>query len=206
MSERTWSPITKSPSVAGFTLIELLVVMLVGAVLLASFTGFYVAQQRTFRRHQIEIETSQALRTALEQISRDLRAAGRDPLGTAGAGITLADGAEVDFTLDANNDGAVGASDPNETKKFRRNGSAIESYRADQATPWTALASYVSGAASVFSYRKCDGTLIASLPASATDRAAIARIDITLTVTRSGGISLSRTETESVRLRNKACP
>ncbi|MGH7897345.1 MAG: hypothetical protein ACREQQ_05285, partial [Candidatus Binatia bacterium] len=125
--------------------------------------------------------------------------------GSAGAGITFADGAEVDFTLDANNDGAVAAADPNESKRFRRSGATIESFRAGEAVPWTTLANFISPDGAVFSYRRCDSSPITVLPASAADLAAIARIDIALTVTRTGGISLSRTQTESVRLRNKVC-
>ena len=53
--------ITKS-SDRGFTIIELLVVFVVGLVMLAGFTTFYLSQQRVVRHHQAEIQLSQELR------------------------------------------------------------------------------------------------------------------------------------------------
>ena len=197
---------TTSTDRAGFTLVELLVVLVVGMGLLGAFSGFNLAEQRALRRHQVEIASSQSLRNALEQMSRDLRSAGLDPTGTAGAGITLADVAEVDFTLDGDASGAVSSTDPNETKKFNRSGTTIQSYQAGSTGSWVTLADYVAPSGTIFAYYRCDGTEITTLPASATDRAAIARIDITLTVNGVGGVTLSRTEAESVRLRNKVCP
>src|ERR1051325_3486429 len=73
-----WSTTMCSRSNAGFTLVELLVVIVVAGLLLAGFTTFYVSQQRALRHHQIEIEASQLLRTAIEQITRDVRSARRD--------------------------------------------------------------------------------------------------------------------------------
>src|SRR2546423_3520983 len=102
----------------GFTLTELLVVMVVAAVLLAGFTGFYLSEQRALKHDQIEIETSQALRTALEQMSRNIRTARKDLTrdyltGTGGALPTFptANANAIEFQLDANNDGALAAND-----------------------------------------------------------------------------------------------
>jgi type IV pilus assembly protein PilW len=185
-------------------LVELLVSVLVSLAVLAGFTAFYVAQQRSFRRHQIEIAASQSLRNALEQMSRDLRSAGLDPTGGSGAGLTLADTAEVDFTLDADADGAVSSTDPAESKRFRLNGTTIESYQAGSTGSWVPLADSVSGL--TLSYYACGQTSpMASLPLSSADRAAVVRIDISVTVGGSGGITLTRQETESVRLRNRVC-
>jgi prepilin-type N-terminal cleavage/methylation domain-containing protein len=209
MQERRSRP-TTSISSRGFTVIEVLVALLIAVVVLSTFTGFYVAQQRGFRRHQVEIASSQSLRNTLEQMSRDLRAAGLDPLASAGAGIGLADARQVDFTLDGNADGVIGATDPAETKKFRQNGTTVESYQAGVAGSWITLGDFIAPAGTppgpIFRYFRCDGTEVTILPASSSDRAAIARVDMSLTVTGVGGIELSRAETESVRLRNKVCP
>lgn len=182
-------------------MVELLVSLAVSLAVLAAFTGFYAAQQRSFRRHQVEIAASQSLRNALEQISRDLRSAGLDPTGGGTPGLTLADATEVDFTLDADLDGFT--SGAAETKKFRWSGTTVESYQAGSAT-WLPLADSVTGLA--FGYYACGGTTpLTPLPLDAAARATVMRIDVTLTVGGSGGITLSRSETESVRLRNEAC-
>jgi Tfp pilus assembly protein PilW len=185
-------------------LVELLVSVLVSLAVLAGFTAFYVAQQRSFRRHQVEIAASQSLRSALEQMSRDLRSAALDPTGGSGAGLTLADAAEVDFTLDADADGAVSSADPAESKRFRLNGTTLESYQAGSMGSWVPLADSVS--ALTLSYYACGQTSpMTPLPLSSANRAAVIRIDIAVTVEGSGGIALARQEIESVRLRNRAC-
>jgi Tfp pilus assembly protein PilW len=174
--------------------------------LLSAFTTFFVTQQRSFQRHRVEIASSQSLRNALEQISRELRSAGFDPTSGAAAGVTLADTAEVDFTLDANMNGVIDGADPSETRKFRRNGTTIESYQSGTLGSWLPLADFAASSGVVFRYFRCDETEITTLPASTADRALLARIDVSLTMTGVGGVGLSRTETESVRLRNQVCP
>jgi prepilin-type N-terminal cleavage/methylation domain-containing protein len=196
----------------GFTLVELLVVMIVAGLLLAGFTAFYLSEQRAFRHHQIEVETSQALRTALEQISRDLRSARKDisydffvtpPPSLVGRPTFItADVSEVRFELDANDDGAVTANDPAEHRGYRLSGSTIEQYDASTNT-WVTLADFVS--ALTLTYWDCTH---AALTAPVATPNSIKSIDISITVSRPmvGGLPVVRTETESVQLRNVRCP
>ncbi len=203
---------TISASNRGFTLVELLVVIVVCALLMAGFTGFYVSEQRAAKHHQIEIETSQALRTAMDQMARDLRSARMDLSGSAAPKILAADAQTIEFQLDADDDGVVTATAPNEHKGFELSGTDLLKLDATAGgDPWTGnvLADNVvlpnGGAGLTLTYRRCDGTTFS--PATQADRDLIAAIDISLTVTRSviGGLPLTRTETESVRLRNKPC-
>jgi prepilin-type N-terminal cleavage/methylation domain-containing protein len=207
----------------GFTLIELLVVAAVAGVLLAGFTAFYLSQQRAVRHHQIEIETSQELRTALEQISRDLRSARKDitydfnasppptPVPVGRPTFVTADTSNVEFTLDANDNGVVDAdgTGPNligllEHKGYRWNGSTLEQYDASvNANNWVSLAENVS--AFTLTYRDCTQAILAAPVASPNN---IKSIDILITVSRPviGGLPVLRTESESVQLRNVRCP
>ena len=215
MCERVYRHTTNTDD--GFTLIETLVAFLVATLVLTAFAGFYVATQRGIRRQQVEIASSEGLRVALEEMARDLRSSGLDPAVTAvtadssskaGSGITSADVREVDFTLDADASGAVSSTDPLETKKFRQSGTELQSYQAGTTGSWITLADSIATAGTagaIFRYYKCDGTEVTSLPASGTTAAAIARVDLSLTVTGTGGTSFSRTETGSIRLRNKGC-
>jgi prepilin-type N-terminal cleavage/methylation domain-containing protein len=201
---------TKCPSY-GFTLIELLVVMAVAGLLLAGFTTFYLSEQRNFRHHQIEVETSQALRTALEQISRDLRSARKDitrdfyaspPSGGAQPTFIIADTSEVEFQLDANDDGAITATDPAEHKRYRLSGSTIEQ-RDVTTNTWVILADYVSNF--TLNYWDCNHV---ALPAPVATPDSIKSVDIAITVSRPviGGLPVNRTETETIQLRNVRCP
>src|ERR1043166_8119565 len=94
-----------------FTLVELLVVIVVAAVMMAGFTGFYLSEQRAMKHHQIEVEPSQALRTAMDQMSRDRRAARMYLSGSASPIIKQASPTLVEFTLDANDNGAADPTD-----------------------------------------------------------------------------------------------
>jgi type IV pilus assembly protein PilW len=189
----------------GFSLIELLVSILVSAILLTSFTAFYLSEQRAMRHNQIEIEASQDLRVALEQMSRDLRSAGRNLLApcTPLSNFVTATEDTVEFQLDANDDGVVTATDVNEHKGFRRtNANDLEEYDAATDT-WAALATGITEL--TFAYRACDGTVLtAPVAAPGTN---IATVDISITVNRPivGGLPVNRTEAESVRLRNVLC-
>src|SRR5438874_10419724 len=103
----------------GFTLTELLVVIVVAGILLAGFTGFYLSQQHAARHHQIEVETSQSLRTALEQISRDVRSAGKNLTGTTtmpNFPFITADADTIEFQVDANDSGTIDTTPPIDAK------------------------------------------------------------------------------------------
>jgi prepilin-type N-terminal cleavage/methylation domain-containing protein len=192
---------TRSPD-GGFTLIELLVVTGVAGFMLAGFTAFYLSEQRSLRHHQVEIELSQALRTALEQMSRDLRSARRDVThdylaGTGGANPTFVTwtASQVEFELDANDDGDK--TDAGEHKGFRLNGSAVEQYD-DSANQWVRLAAFAD--TMTLTYLACDRTT-----ATAADGIAAIRINLSMRSSTVGGLPISRTETEEVRLRNVSC-
>jgi prepilin-type N-terminal cleavage/methylation domain-containing protein len=203
---------TKYPE-HGFTLVELLTVIAMAGLLLAGFTAFYLSEQRSFRHHQVEVETSQALRTALEQISRDLRSARKDitydfnqtpPPSLSGRPTFItADASNVEFTLDANDDGTITSNDPTEHKGYRRNSanSTIEQYDASTDS-WVTLADYVSAFA--LTYRDCNQNTLAAPVATPNS---IKSIDLSITVTRPviGGLPVNRTESESIQLRNVRC-
>jgi prepilin-type N-terminal cleavage/methylation domain-containing protein len=198
----------------GFSLVELLTVMLVGALLLTAFAGFYRSEQRAFRHHQIEIETSQELRTALDQMSRDLRDAGRNLTGAAPAvGIVTANSTatRVDFDLDENDNGTI--TDSGERKQYCYNSAARQLLVCEpygQATCSLANANCRLLAANISSASFAYGTAV-SCPAPEPTPGTVSRIprvDISLTANRQNpvaGLGVNRTEVETVRIRN-ACP
>src|SRR5262249_13772657 len=99
-----------------------LVVMLVAAVLLAAFTTFYLTEQRTLRHHQVEVEASQNLRVALDQMTRDIRVAGLNQSKVAIANpfpFVLANATALRFKLDADGDGQIAAGSGDENKGFQ---------------------------------------------------------------------------------------
>jgi Tfp pilus assembly protein PilW len=192
--------------------VELLAVMAISAVLLTAFTAFYLSEQRTLRHHQMEVEASQNLRVALDQMTRDIRVAGLKATTIASFPFVTADATAVRFKLDADGDGAITATSNDENKGFQLSGSTIEKYDAStNSFTANALANNInlSGApcnGTMFTYRDCNGSAL-GVPVAAPG-ANIASIDICLTVARpvaAGMPAVRRSETESVRLRNICC-
>ena len=203
----------------GFTLIEMLVAVAVAGLLLVGFTTFYLVQQRAMLHHQVDIESSEALRAALEQMTRDIRSARKDLTydlrtlsGGAGSTFVTAASDTIEFTLDANDDGAITTNDATEHKGFRSNGATqqIEQYDPSGSGSWVPLADNVSNL--TLAYWGCPatsgGALVSlGLPVSGANLKKIVQVDVTLTVNRPviGGQPVTRTEVESVRLRNVRC-
>lgn len=206
-----WSRTTRSVDArAGFTLLELLAVMLVGTILLGGFTAFYIGQQRAARRNEIEIETSQALRAAIEQIGRDLRIVGRDlTRGLLSAGInrfTTAGSSEIDFYIDGADQGVVAGVSP-QRKRYRYNSNTIEQCTCNGnscTTTCSALADFAGTLSLNFRYKDCGGTDLGTPPLSAANRNKIGRIDVKVNLFRGliGGTNINRTEVDSITLRN----
>jgi type IV pilus assembly protein PilW len=197
----------------GFTLVELLAVTLLAALLLAAFTAFYLSEQRSIRHHQIEVETSQNLRVALDQMVRDIRSAGLNvsKASIASFPFVTADTTVIRFELDADGEGAVTSTSNDENKGYQIAGTTIEKYDASAGSfSGNVLADYIdlTGApcnGTMFTYRDCNGNALTAPVASPGTN--IASVDVCVTAVRPviGGLPVKRTETESIRLRNVCC-
>lgn len=84
----------------GFTLIELLIAMAVAGIVLAGIYTAYNQQMKTFNTQERIVGMHQNARVALFVMEREIRMAGLDSGGDAGAGITVANGATMTFSLD----------------------------------------------------------------------------------------------------------
>ncbi len=73
-SKRFSRPFAERP--AGFSLVELLVTMGIMGVVMTGVVKFFTHQASEMREHSFRIETQQALRGALDAITRDVRLAG----------------------------------------------------------------------------------------------------------------------------------
>lgn len=102
---------------SAFTLVELLVAMaLSGIVGLALYSAF-INQSRTYSVQEDVVDMQQNLRAGFDVMEREIRMAGFDPTGTAGAGIVSAEAEKIVFTLDLTGSGDVPdgtTDDPNE--------------------------------------------------------------------------------------------
>ena len=92
----------------GFTLIELLIALAVGSLLMGGIYGILVQQRNVYAMHQQMLEMRQNVRMGLDVMTNDIRMAGFDPTGNAGAGIVTAEADLMRFTLDRNGSGTIG--------------------------------------------------------------------------------------------------
>jgi type IV pilus assembly protein PilW len=85
----------------GFTLVELLVAMVIAAIVMTSVYSVYAAQQRSYIVQEQVAAMHQNLRAAMYFMEREIRMAGCDPTGAAGAGIQSDSNAtSIHFTED----------------------------------------------------------------------------------------------------------
>lgn len=89
----------------GFTLVELMVGLVLSVLLIAAIFSTYRATSGGLRSQDLVVEMQQNLRTAVIMMTQELRMAGYDPTGSAGASITVADRNSITFSIVADDDG-----------------------------------------------------------------------------------------------------
>ena len=92
----------------GFTLIEMLIALAVGALIMGAIYGVLVQQRNAYAMQQRILEMRQNVRLGLDVMTNDIRMAGFDPTGHAGAGIVTAKPDLMRVTLDRNGSGTIG--------------------------------------------------------------------------------------------------
>jgi prepilin-type N-terminal cleavage/methylation domain-containing protein len=95
----------------GYSLVELLVAMAITLVVMAGVYKVFVIHQNAYLLQEQIAEMQQNARTAKYVMTREIRMAGYDPFGTAGAGFESAAADSVRFTMDIvpeNGDGTIG--------------------------------------------------------------------------------------------------
>ena len=98
MTERTKRNTGKLRS--GFSLVELLVAMAISSVVMAAVFKIYTTQQDSYILQEQVAEMQQNGRTAKYVMAKEIRMAGYDPTGLAGAGFISAGGNIIHFTMD----------------------------------------------------------------------------------------------------------
>ena len=96
----------------GFSLVELLTTLAVSSVVVTSMYGAFVQQQRVSTQQEQVTEARQNVRLSMDAMIEEIREAGFDPGGFAGAGIQEADATHIRFTRDLNCNGSLASSTP----------------------------------------------------------------------------------------------
>jgi type IV pilus assembly protein PilW len=97
----------------GVSLVELLTALAIGSVVIAGMYEAFVQQQRVATQQAQVTEARQNARLSMEGMIEEIREAGFDPGGLAGAGMKEADATHIRFTRDLNCNGSLARSTPN---------------------------------------------------------------------------------------------
>jgi len=84
---------------SGFSLIELLMAMVVGIIVLAGIYAAFNSQQKIHSKEQQVVDAEQNVRGAALFMVREIRLAGMDETGVAGAGFLKAGPHSIQFTI-----------------------------------------------------------------------------------------------------------
>jgi len=114
----------------GFTMVELLVAMVVALLAMGTIYSTFLNQHKSYVVQEETAAMHQNIRAAMFYMQREIRMAGCDPIGTAGAGFTIANATSINFTEDvrgdlvgSDSDGA--ANDPDENITYALSGNNL---------------------------------------------------------------------------------
>jgi type IV pilus assembly protein PilW len=103
----------------GFTLVEILIAIGISGFVLAGLYTSFLGQQRSYFVNERLAEMQQNLRGAMMQMSREIRMAGYDPSGDAGAAILYAGAGRIRFEQDRDASGNIEQNDETVVYGFR---------------------------------------------------------------------------------------
>ena len=98
--ERNMKKEQKTKHDQGFTVIEILLAIVIVGFVMASFYSVYISQQSSYVRQEKVAAMHQNIRSAMYYMGREIRMAGCDPTGQAGAGMVRAEEHLIQFTED----------------------------------------------------------------------------------------------------------
>ena len=184
---------------AGFTLVEVLMCIAILSILFGTIYRTFDTFNRSYAKENVKAGVQQKSRIGINLMARDIRLAGLDPLGSAGAGFNPANTSttSVQFTADLNYDGDL--DDPFEDMIYALNGNLLQQTTDLGSGPVTAtLLDNVT--ALTFSYLDQAENFLPE-PVAADQ---IRTVLVSLTMQRPAGRdgTVSRTYTTRVRCRN----
>jgi len=100
---------------SGFTLVEVLISLVLSSLAMTAIYSIYQSQQKSYVAESQVAGMQQNIRAAMYYMQKELRMAGCDPTGTAGAGMVVANDSTVQFTMDLNTTDSDGIPDGDTT-------------------------------------------------------------------------------------------
>ena len=116
-------------SAKGFTVIEILIALAIMSIAFGTIYKSFQHINRSYTTENVKANVQQGARISVEFMVHDIRLAGLDPMGSAGAGIVagvpLPTSNWIQLTADFNYDGQIVATDPFENIRYRLVGNQL---------------------------------------------------------------------------------
>jgi prepilin-type N-terminal cleavage/methylation domain-containing protein len=184
---------------AGFTLVEVMMCVAIISIVFGTIYRSFDIFSRSYTTENVKAGVQQKTRIGIDLMTRDIRLAGLDPLGSANAGF-IADGtntSSIQFSADHNYDGDL--DDPFENITYALNGNILEQ-TSDLGSGSVAATLLDNVTDLTFTYLDATDTTLAA-PIQVDE---IRTVLISLTLQRPAGRDepVSRTYTTRIRCRN----
>ena len=192
----------------GFSLNELLVAMAIMSVVSSAIFGVFSISGRSYTTQSVTADVQQSVRSAMELMLQDIRAAGLDPTASGNFGIELAEAEKLRFSSDSIDTGLNDFNGILDDTNSERITYVRQSTRLNQilyeTTDSESSAPLISDVQNIkFTYFDADGNDLGS-PVSAAQLSDIRTINVSITVEEPAGRNgpVRRTLTNGVKCRN----
>jgi prepilin-type N-terminal cleavage/methylation domain-containing protein len=188
----------------GFTAVEMLVALGIVSILLLAINSVFALTKRAMVTNEVAVEVMQALRTSMDFMEQDIRMAGLDRFGLAGAGVEVATATNFRFTSDRNMDDDIDDADLERiTYSYDAANKRLRQclYEGTGADSWETVAENVDNVQFTF----LDAAeIMLPTPVGAADRPEIRTVIVTMTVQRPASRfgPVTRTLTKRIIARN----
>jgi len=192
----------------GFSLNELLVAMVIMSVVSSAIYGVFSISGRSYTTQSVTADVQQSVRSAMELMLQDIRAAGLDPTASGNFGIELAEAEKLRFTSDSIDTGLNDFNGTLDDTNAERITYVRQSTQLNQilyeTTDSESSAPLISDVQDLkFTYFDADGNDLGS-PVPPTQLSDIRTINVSITVEEPAGRNapVRRTLTNGVKCRN----
>ena len=192
----------------GFSLNELLVAMAIMSVVSSAIFGVFSISGRSYTTQSVTADVQQSVRSAMELMLQDIRAAGLDPTASGNFGIELAEAEKLRFSSDSIDTGLNDFNGILDDTNAERITYVRQSTRLNQilyeTTDSESSAPLISDVQNLeFTYFDADGNDLGS-PVPAAQLSDIRTINVSITVEEPAGRNgpVRRTLTNGVKCRN----
>jgi type IV pilus assembly protein PilW len=192
----------------GFTLSELLVALVIMSVVSSAIYGVFSISSRSYATQSVTADVQQSVRSAMEVMLHDIRAAGLDPTASGNFGIELAEAEKLRLTSDSIDSGLNDFNGILDDTNSERITYVLQGTRLNQilyeTTDSETSASLIRDVQNLkFTYFDDDGNNLGS-PVPPLQLADIRTINVSITVEEPAGRNamIRRTLTNGIKCRN----